>query len=110
MWLLSPRFAIESLIHGHDIDASQFGPTRALSLSGLATTVREMVAALERVAGKQVVERIRWQEDPAIIRIVNTWPGDFATSRADAMGFKRDASFDDIVRAYIEDELGGQVK
>lgn len=107
MWLLSPRHAIESLIHGHDIDASHFGDSRALSLPGLATTVREMVAALERVAGSEVVRRIRWQPDPAIIRIVNSWPGNFETTRADAMGFKRDANFDDIVRAYIEDEARG---
>ena len=109
MWLLSPRHAIESLIHGHDIDGSLFGSSRALSLPGLATTVKEMVAALERVAGSDIVKRIRWQEDPAIIRIVNSWPGNFAAKRGESMGFKRDADFDSIVRAYIEDELNGKV-
>lgn len=109
MWLLSPRHAIESLIHGHDIDGAAFGASRALSLPGLATTVREMVAALERVAGSEVAGRIRWEQDPAVIRIVNSWPGNFETTRGDAMGFKRDADFDSIVRAYIEDELKGKV-
>jgi nucleoside-diphosphate-sugar epimerase len=109
MWLLSPRHAIESLIHGHDIDGSLFGNNRALSLSGLATTVQEMVAALERVAGSNVVQRIRWEQDPAIIRIVSSWPGNFDTKRADAMGFKRDADFDSIVRSYIDDELKGKI-
>jgi hypothetical protein len=107
MWLMSPRNAIDNLIHGHEIDVSRFGSSRALSLPGLSTTVKEMVAALERVAGSDVVKRIRWELDPAIVRIVNTWPGNFATARADAMGFQRDANFDDIVRAYIEDELKG---
>lgn len=106
IWLLSPRYAIDSLIHGHDVDGSRFGGTRALSLPGLATTVQEMVAALERVAGSDVVKRIRWQQDPAIIRIVNSWPGDFDTQRASAMGFRGDADFDSIVQAYIDDELG----
>jgi nucleoside-diphosphate-sugar epimerase len=109
MWLLSPRHAIESLVHGHDIDGSLFGSSRALSLPGLATTVKEMVAALERVAGGDVVKRIRWERDPAIIRIVNSWPGNFETRRADAMGFKRDADFDGIVRGYIKDELKGKI-
>lgn len=109
MWLLSPRYAIESLIHGHDVDGSLFGSSRALSLPGLATSVQEMVAALERVAGKKVTERIRWTPDPAIIRIVNSWPGNFETRRGDAMGFKRDADFDSIVRAYIDDELKGKI-
>lgn len=109
MWLLSPRHAIDSLIHGHDIDGSAFGSSRALSLPGLATTVRDMVAALERVAGAEVVKRIRWEQDPAIIRIVNSWPGNFDTKRGNAMGFTRDADFDSIVRGYIEDELQGKL-
>ncbi|MGN6390130.1 MAG: D-erythronate dehydrogenase [Burkholderiaceae bacterium] len=109
IWLVSPRHAVVNLVHGHDIDAAQFGDSRALSLPGLATTVREMVAALERVAGPAVVGRIRWERDPAVERIVNSWPGDFDTVRADAMGFSRDASFDDIVRAHIDDELGGRL-
>jgi nucleoside-diphosphate-sugar epimerase len=105
MWLISPRYAIESLIHGHDVDGKLFGGSRALSLPGLATTVQEMVAALERVAGSDIIKRIRWQPDPAIARIVNSWPGNFDTQRANAIGFGCDADFDSIVRAYIEDEL-----
>lgn len=109
MWLLSPRMAIDNLIHGHEIDGSLFGFSRALNVPGLATTVKEMAAALERVAGAAVAQRIRWQSDPAIIRIVNSWPGDFTTTRADRLGFKRDAGFDDIIKAYIDDEMKGAV-
>jgi nucleoside-diphosphate-sugar epimerase len=108
MWLISPRNAIESLIHGHDIDGSLFGSSRSLSLPGLATTVNEMVAALGRVAGLEAVSRIRWQPDPAVIRIVNSWPGDFETTRGTAMGFGHDTSFDDIVRAYVAEEMPNQ--
>jgi nucleoside-diphosphate-sugar epimerase len=108
MWLISPRNAIESLIHGHDIDGSLFGSSRSLSLPGLATTVNEMVAALGRVAGPEAVSRIRWQPDPAVIRIVNSWPGDFETTRGTAMGFGHDTSFDDIVRAYVAEEMPNQ--
>lgn len=109
MWLQSPRTAIDNLIHGHEIDGSRLGLSRALNLPGLATSVKEMVAALKRVAGAAVVERIRWQADPAIIRIVNSWPGDFAAAHADLLGFKCDANFDDIIRAYIDDEIQGSV-
>ncbi len=109
MWLLSPRFAIDALVHGHEVEGAAFGSSRALSLPGLATTVQEMVDALGRVAGQQTTQRIRWQQDPAIIRIVNSWPGNFDTRRANAMGFAADADFDSIVRAYIDDELQGRL-
>ena len=109
MWLASPQVAIANMIHGHEVDGARFGSSRILSLPGLSVTVGEMAAALARVAGPASAARIAWQRDPAIERIVNSWPGDFVTDRADAMGFARDASFDDIVRGYVEAELGGKL-
>ncbi len=61
--------------------------------------------ALRRVAGEEVASRVRWERDPAIERIVCTWPGAWDTTRAEAFGFKGDANFDQVVRAYIEDDL-----
>ena len=109
MWLASPITAIDHLVHGHEIDGSAFGGNRIVSLPGLSTTVRNMADALTRVAGAEVSERIRWQPDATIERIVNSWPGDFITARADAMGFGHDANFDDIVRGYMRDELSRSV-
>ncbi|HEX2531067.1 MAG TPA: D-erythronate dehydrogenase [Burkholderiaceae bacterium] len=107
MWVLSPRRAIESLILGHELNATLFGGNRTLNLPGLATNARDMTDALERVAGAEVVRRIHWEMDSAIVQIVNSWPGTILTTRAEAMGFQRDASFDDIVHAYIEEEIKG---
>jgi len=104
MWLMSPRKAIDNLIRGHEVDAGRFGPTRALNLPGLSVTVRDMVAALESVAGKRPVDFIRWQEDEAIKCIVNSWPGDFDTRRATELGFTADTNFASVVRAHIDDE------
>ena len=49
------------MIHGHDLPADAFGGNRVVNLPGLSVTVREMVRALERVAGPEVVSRIRWE-------------------------------------------------
>jgi len=107
VWLTSPRTALFNLIHAHEIDGAALGASRALNLPGLATTVGDMVAALARVGGEQTLKHIHWQEDAAISRLVRSWPGDFVTNRADALGFLRDHDFDAVVRAYIEDALGG---
>jgi D-erythronate 2-dehydrogenase len=64
-----------------------------------------MVAALGRVAGPEAVARIRWQRDPLVERIVSSWPGAWDARRALALGFTGDASFDEVVRAYVEDDL-----
>jgi len=107
MWLISPGRAIESLLHGQALDAAALGSSRVINLPGLSVTVRDMVAALERCAGRSVSARIRWEPDPLVERIVNTWPGRFATPRAAALGFQGDAGFDDIVRAHLAASAAG---
>ena len=52
-----------------------------------------MVAALRRVAGDAVADRVKWQFDPAIDRIVATWPANFAPKLGPALGMKGDHGF-----------------
>lgn len=106
VWALSPRSTVHNLIHAHELDSAAFGSAGAVNLPGLTTTVGEMVAAMGRVAGAETMKRVEWKEDPAIMKLVRTWPGDFVTTRAEKMGFVHDASFDDVVKAYMEEELG----
>lgn len=106
VWALSPRSTVHNLIHAHELDRAAFGSAGAVNLPGLTTTVGEMVAAMGRVAGAESMKLVEWKEDPAISTLVRTWPGDFVTTRAETMGFVHDASFDDVVKAYMEEELG----
>ena len=105
VWALSPRSTVHNLIHAHEIDSAAFGSAGAVNLPGLTTTVGEMVAAMGRVAGAETMKLVEWKEDPAILKLVRTWPGDFVTARAEKMGFVHDANFDEVVKAYIEEEL-----
>jgi nucleoside-diphosphate-sugar epimerase len=70
--------------------------------------VSDMVAALQRAAGAQAVQHIRWQPDAEIQRIISSWPGAFTSQRALRLGFQADASIDAIVQAFIEDDLPAQ--
>ncbi|SFU56940.1 D-erythronate dehydrogenase [Pseudoduganella namucuonensis] len=112
LWLLSPRRATEALIAGHELAAETLGANRAVNLPGLSVSVGDMVAALERAAGRAAVARIRYEPDPAVERIVRGWPAAWDASRALELGFEADADFDAIVRAYMEDDLapGGRVR
>jgi D-erythronate 2-dehydrogenase len=106
--ILSPRKAVEAFVRAHDLPAAAWGHTRSLIVPGLSVQVSDMVAALQRAAGAQAVQRIRWQSDAEIQRIISSWPGAFTSSRALRLGFQADASMDAIVRAFIEDDLPGQ--
>ena len=104
MWLTSPRSVIGNIIAAHELDAAAFGHTRSLNLPGLTASVGEMAAALERVAGKEVAARIKWQHDDQITRMVLGWPAALETQRASAMGLRSDPDFDALIRAYMADQ------
>ena len=105
VWVSSPRAAIANLITGHEAPAAAFAHTRSINVPGLEVGVGEAVAVLRRIAGDTVADRVKWQLDPAIDRIVSTWPTRFAPVLGSALGMRADLDFDSIVRAYIADEL-----
>lgn len=108
-WHASPRAAVGFLIHAAGLDAAKLGPRINLTMPGVCCTVGEQIASLRRIAGDKVAARIRRVPDPLVAGIVAGWPSRFDPIRALALGFKAEASFDDIIRAHIEDELGGQI-
>ncbi|MEP4422856.1 MAG: NAD-dependent epimerase, partial [Nitratireductor sp.] len=67
------------------------------------------IDALGRIAGTRAVALIREQRDDAVWAIVRNWPTRFTAERARALGFEAEESFDEIVRAHIEDELDGAI-
>jgi D-erythronate 2-dehydrogenase len=108
-WHASPRAAVGFLIHAAGVDRDNLGPRVSLTMPGVCCTVAEQIAALRRIAGDKVAARIRREPDPQVARIVAGWPSRFDPRRALALGFKAEASFDEIIRVHIEDELGGKI-
>lgn len=108
-WHASPRAAVGFLIHAARIAGDALGARRNLSMPGLAATVGEQIAALERIAGRKAVDLIERRSDPSIDRIVSGWPRNFMPARALSLGFVAESSFDEIIRVHIDDELGGRL-
>jgi hypothetical protein len=67
-----------------------------------------MVAALRRAGGEAAVKRIRWEPEPVIQKIVDGWPRVIAAKRVLSFGVRPDASFDEIVQGFVEDDLPAQ--
>ncbi|MBB5277306.1 nucleoside-diphosphate-sugar epimerase [Rhizobium rosettiformans] len=108
-WHASPRSAVGFLIHSANMDLEQVGPRRNLSMPGLSATVGEQIEALRRVAGEKAVKLIRHEPDEMIMRICAGWAPGFEATRARALGFTAESSFDEIIKVHIEDELGGKL-
>jgi nucleoside-diphosphate-sugar epimerase len=105
----SPRAAVGFLIHAAGLTPEQLGPRINLAMPGVSCTVGEQIEALRRVAGDKIAARIRREPDELVQRIVSGWAERLDAKRARELGFEAEASFEDIVRAHIEDELGGKI-
>jgi UDP-glucose 4-epimerase len=108
-WHASPRAAIGFLRHAMTLDPSRVGPRRNLTMPGLSATVAEQIEALRRAAGDKAVALISREPDPVIARIVAGWATRFDARRASELGFVADASFDAVIAAHVQDELGGRI-
>jgi len=95
---------VEALIHAWELPSSAWPTTRVVNLPGITLTVREMIEAMGRVAGREAMARVAFKPDARIQSIVKTWPVRFRTERALAMGFRADEDFDSIVRDHIANE------
>ena len=105
----SPRAAVGFLIHAASLTPEKLGPRINLAMPGISCTVGEQIEALRRVAGDRVAARIRHAPDELVQRIVAGWAERLDATRARELGFKAEATFDEIIRAHIEDELGGKI-
>jgi nucleoside-diphosphate-sugar epimerase len=101
--IASPARTIEGIVRAAEAGNADWGARTALNLPSLATTVGEMAAALERVAGRAATDLLDRTPDATIGRIVKTWPGRFDTPRARALGLVADERFDDVIRAYVRE-------
>jgi D-erythronate 2-dehydrogenase len=109
LWLCSPETVVNNLMHALTLSSASFSANRTanrtasriVNLPGLSVTVQHMIDSLARVAGSQTIKHIQHQPDEAVSKIVASWPSQFDTSRAQALGFAQDSSFEEIIHAFI---------
>ncbi len=108
MAILSPRRLVTAIERIHDLPGERFGFNRTVLLPAISATAEEMVDALRRAGGPTAVDRIRWEPDAFIQKIVDGWPRAVLAKRAESLGIHADAGIDEIVQAFIEDDLPAQ--
>ncbi len=101
--LSSPARTIEGILRAAQATDEEWGPLTGMNLPAMCITVGAMAAALERVAGPQATALLDWTPDPAILRLVRTWPGKVAAARANVLGLVADAEFEAVVRDYARE-------
>src|SRR5262249_3303845 len=104
--LISPARAIEGLLCAAASAEESWGGRGAVTLPALTATVADMVAALERAAGPEARALIDWGPDPAVARLVTSWPARIRAGRAERLGLAPDTDFGSIISRYLAESRG----
>ncbi len=96
---------MEWFLHAATMDTGPLGTDRGINPPGRSATVAKMLEALEAVAGTEAREKVGFVFDKEVHDIVAGWPATFAATRARRLGFVEQESLEDLVQAFIEDDL-----
>ena len=102
MWILSPPRAVDALIRAMELAPEDWGWNRVLNLPGITVSVTQALAAMEKLAGKECVARVRFERDAGIEKIVAGWPVRFDAARAARLGFAADGGIEEVIRAHVQ--------
>jgi nucleoside-diphosphate-sugar epimerase len=108
IWLVSPKTLAHNLAYAKDIPAEKFGSFRTVLLPGYTATSREILDALEKVAGKETRALVKEKRDETIQRIVLSWPAKYDTSRAKSLGFAEDVGLEQTIRDFVDEKEQGK--
>ncbi len=102
--LASPQRAIEGLLTAAEATPDAWGGATAVNLPGLTLRVSEMLDALEVVAGRAVRERVRFEKNETIAKMVGGWASAFESARARSLGLTADPDFISIIRQFQKEQ------
>lgn len=99
--ITSPAAAVAGMLAVAQAPRAALAGRTAINLPGLTVTVRDMLDALHRVAGAGALERVRFDPDPAIARLVGGWPSRIDATRARQLGLQADPDFDSVIAQHL---------
>ncbi|KLV09917.1 MULTISPECIES: D-erythronate dehydrogenase [Photobacterium] len=101
LWISSPETVIDNIIHASQLSADAIQGFRTFNLPGIQVTPATMLAAMAEAVNPARVELVSNEPDPAIERIVASWPQAFNNEKERALGFKADRDFQSVLAAYL---------
>ncbi len=106
--VLGYRAVVASLLHLHQLPASSLDRDPVLTLPSLHLTVQEMIETLNAFASRKGIALgpILDEPDPAIQKIVATWPVATLAQRALSLGIPQAPPLTQILEDYLTD-FGG---
>jgi len=100
-WTCSPQTLIRNLIHTLYVPSDALpSHIRRINLPGIGVTIQEIMDALAKVGGNDLLNFLKEENDTDLIPILKSWPTKVDTTEALKLGYKQDVGFEDTVRDY----------
>lgn len=100
--LSSPANTIAGILAVMEASREAFGGRTAINLPALTVSVRQLLQALQDLAGPEVMTLIRDEPDANVRKILQAWPSRFESPRATALGLSPDPGFGSVLRQYVQ--------
>lgn len=100
-WVCSPSTLVRNLLHTLTIPSDALpSHIRQINLPGIGVTIQEIMDALAKVGGEDLLKLLNEENDAALIPILKSWATKIDNLPAIKLGYKEDVSFEDVVRDY----------
>jgi len=100
-WFMSRPCVVDNLIHAAQLDAAQIAAQRSWLLPVLHLSIEDVVEAIARWHGREVLTRVSYQPDRALQAQFASYPP-LLCPTSEAAGFHNDGSVDQLVRRALE--------
>ncbi|WP_336368783.1 D-erythronate dehydrogenase [Avibacterium paragallinarum] len=105
LWLSSPNTVVNNFIHCLQLAKLPARSWHIVNLPGFSISVKEMLADLAEIKGRDILQHIKFQFDPQINDIVASWPAQIDNHKALALGFKADEDFKSVIQQFIQYDM-----
>jgi len=100
-WFMSRPCIVDNLIHAAQLDAAQVATQRSWLLPVLHLSIEDVVEAIARRHGREVLTRVSYQPDRALQAQFASYPP-LLCPTSEAAGFRHDGSVDELVIRALE--------
>ena len=98
--LASPDRVVDHVFRAAALKQSALKGETTITLPGLSVSVGEILDVMRAEEGDGVAQLVRPVPDAAVAAIVKSWPGGIETPRAEALGFRKDGGFRDLLDQF----------
>ncbi len=104
VWISSPDTIINNFVIAAKLLPECKLKWRSVNLPGIKVTVNHMIATLQKLTSEKIIEKIKFEIDESINKLVVSWPIEINNETALALGFEVDARFEDFIINYCKSE------